>query len=116
MGMHYLNHPLINHKLTIMRDLHTKPKEFKSNLDEIAKLMTYAVCEDLETTEVNIETPLESMVGVQLKKEIVIVPILRAGLGFLDGVRDVIKDASVGYIGMGKRYCLKSIMLSFLKI
>lgn len=102
MGMHYLNHPLINHKLTMMRDIHTKPKDFKSNLDEIAKLMAYIVCEDLETVDVEIETPLEKMVGMRLKKEVVIVPILRAGLGFLDGLRNVIPEASVGYIGMAR--------------
>lgn len=95
-----LNHPLITHKLTQMRKKDTGTKDFRENLDEIAELMAYEVCRDLPTKPVEIETPIAKCTGFELSKEIVIVPILRAGIGLLDGIRRLVPTAKVGFIGM----------------
>lgn len=100
MATKILNHALINHKLTVMRDKNTKCNIFKQNLDEIAMLMAYEATKDLPLKDSEIETPLTKMTGQQLKKEVILVPILRAGLGFLDGFRTIIPTAKVGHIGM----------------
>lgn len=97
-----LNHALINHKLTVMRDKHTKTNIFKQNLDEIAMLMAYVVTKDLPLVDKQIVTPLTPMTGTQLDKEIVLVPILRAGLGLVEGFRNIMPTAKVGHIGMAR--------------
>ncbi len=95
-----LNHPLITHKLTHMRKTETTTKGFRENLDEIAELMAYEVCRDLPTEPVEIQTPVSPCVGYELSKEVVIVPILRAGIGLLDGIRRLVPTAKVGFIGL----------------
>lgn len=95
-----LNHPLITHKLTQMRKKETGTKDFRENLDEIAELMAYEVCRDLPTQPIEIETPISKTTGFELSKEVVIVPILRAGIGLLDGIRRLVPTAKVGFIGM----------------
>ena len=95
-----LNHPLITHKLTIMRNKETGTKDFRENLDEIAELMAYEVCRDLPVRSVDIETPMGACTGYELSKQVVIVPILRAGIGLLDGIRRLIPTAKVGFIGL----------------
>ena len=95
-----LNHPLITHKLTQMRNKNTCTKDFRENLDEIAELMAYEVCRDLPTKSVEIETPIGPCTGYELAKEVVIVPILRAGIGLLDGIRRLVPTAKVGFIGL----------------
>ena len=95
-----LNHPLITHKLTLMRMKETGTKDFRENLDEIAELMAYEVCRDLPVRPIDIETPMAKTVGYELSKEVVIVPILRAGIGLLDGIRRLIPTAKVGFIGL----------------
>ncbi len=95
-----LNHPLITHKLTQMRKATTSTKDFRENLDEIAELMAYEVCRDLPTKPVEIETPVAPTTGFELSKEVIIVPILRAGIGLLDGIRRLVPTAKVGFIGM----------------
>ena len=95
-----LNHPLITHKLTQMRRKETGTKDFRENLDEIAELMAYEVCRDLPVEPVDIETPVAPCTGYQLSKEVVIVPILRAGIGLLDGIRRLVPTAKVGFIGL----------------
>ena len=95
-----LNHPLITHKLTLMRNKDTGTKDFRENLDEIAELMAYEVCWDLPTEPVQIETPMGPCTGYQLSKEVVIVPILRAGIGLLDGIRRLVPTAKVGFVGL----------------
>lgn len=97
-----LNHALIDHKLTVMRDKNTKTNIFKQNLDEIAMLMAYEVTKDLPLMDKHIETPLSPMVGKELEKEVVLVPILRAGLGLVDGFRSIMPTAKVGHIGMAR--------------
>lgn len=95
-----LNHPLITHKLTQMRKKETGTKDFKQNLDEIAGLMAYEVCRDLPVRSVKIETPVCACETTELAKEIVLIPILRAGLGLVNGINDLIPTAKVGFIGL----------------
>lgn len=97
-----LNHPLIDHKLTIMRDKNTGTKEFRQNLDEIAMLMAYEVTKGLPLKNIEIVTPICSMTGKELVRPIILVPILRAGLGLVDGFKAVIPTAKVGHIGMAR--------------
>ena len=97
-----LNHALITHKLSIMRDKKTGIKEFRQNLDEIAMLMAYEVTKDLPLKSKEIMTPICSMTGSELVRPVVLVPILRAGLGFVEGFKTIIPTAKVGHIGMAR--------------
>ena len=99
--VHVLNHPLLQHKLSILRDKNTGVKEFREIVGEIASLMCYEATRDLTTEEVEIETPIcKAKVQVLSGKKIAIVPILRAGLGMVDGVTALIPSAKVGHIGL----------------
>lgn len=102
MGKVYIfDHPLIQHKLSIMRDVHTGAKEFRELLEEISMLMVYEVTRDLPTEEVEIETPICVTKSRMLSgKKVGIVPILRAGLGMVDGVLNLVPAARVGHIGL----------------
>ncbi len=100
MKVHVVEHPLIAHKLTMMRDKNCNSKNFRELLKEIASLMTYEVTRDWRTEAVRIETPLEETDGVRLKDEVTIIPILRAGLGLMNGVLEMIPHAHVGHIGL----------------
>lgn len=100
MATNILNHALIQHKLTIMRDKNTPTYLFKQNLDEIAKLMAYEVTKNLPLKDKEIETPICQMIGKELKQQIILVPILRAGIGLVDGFREIIPNAKIGHIGM----------------
>ena len=95
-----LNHPLITHKLTQMRKEETKTKDFKQNLDEIAGLMAYEVCRDLPLKPITVETPVATCETYELQNDIVLIPILRAGLGLVNGINDLIPTAKVGFIGL----------------
>lgn len=96
-----VNHPLIQHKLTILRNKDTDTKSFRENLNEIAKLMTYEATKNLKLSEIEVETPLMKTTGHALEdKAIAIVPILRAGLGMVDGILDLIPTAKIGHIGV----------------
>ena len=95
------DHPLIQHKLSIMRDKNTGTKEFRELLSEIAMLMVFEVTRDLETEEVDVETPICTAKCHRLSgKKLGIIPILRAGLGMVDGVTSLIPSAKVGHIGL----------------
>lgn len=95
------DHPLIQHKLTIMRNKETGPKEFRELLEEISMLMIYEVTRDLPLEDIEVETPIGRAVGKQLSgKKIGIVPILRAGLGMVDAVTRLIPAAKIGHIGL----------------
>ena len=98
--LHVIDHPLITHKLAIMRDKDTKTKDFRENLDEIAGLMAYEICRNLPTVEVEVETPITKCMTKKLAKDIVLVPILRAGLGLVNGISSLIPACKVGFIGM----------------
>lgn len=95
-----LNHPLITHKLSIMRNKETKTKDFRQNLDEIAGLMAYEVCRNLPLRPVSVETPVSTCETFELKNDIVLIPILRAGLGLVNGINNLIPTAKVGFIGL----------------
>lgn len=95
-----INHPLIQHKLTILRNIGTDTKDFRENLNEIAKLMTYEATKNLKLEETEVTTPLMSTIGHTLQDRLAIVPILRAGLGMVDGIQDLIPTAKVGHIGV----------------
>ena len=96
-----LDHPLIQHKLTVLRDRRTSKKKFKELVDEIAMLMAYEVTKDLPLEPVEIETPLETSVQRRLSgKKLTLVPILRAGLGMVDGVVRLMPSVRVGHIGL----------------
>lgn len=95
-----LNHSLIKHKLSIMREETTSTYIFKQNLDEIAKLMAYEVTRNVPIVERPIKTPICETIGYEMAEKIVLVPILRAGIGLVDGFRDIIPTAKIGHIGM----------------
>ena len=95
-----LDHPLIKHKLTHMRDKNTGTKDFRENLDEIAGLMAYEITRDLPLNDVEIETPIAKTIGKQLACNVVLIPILRAGLGMVDGIKRIIPTAKIGHIGL----------------
>ena len=99
--VHVLDHPLLSHKLTIMRDKNTSVKDFRELVSEIGMLITYEATRDLPLTTKHIETPLCEMDAPTLKgKKFAVVPILRAGLGLVEGVLRMVPSARVGHIGM----------------
>ena len=101
LNVNVIDHPLIQHKLTIMRQKETSTKGFRELLREIAMLMTFEVTRGFPVKDIEIETPVAPCIGKQLAgKKLVVVPILRAGLGLLDGVLDLIPSAKVGHIGL----------------
>lgn len=95
-----INHPLITHKLTLMRQESTGHKDFRENLDEIASLMAYEVCRDLPMRDIHITTPMGPCDTKELDAEIILVPILRAGMGLVNGIMDLIPTAKVGFMGL----------------
>lgn len=100
MSVKILDHALIKHKLSIMRDKNTSTYIFKQNLDEIAMLMAYEVSKDFPLKLKDIETPVCKTTGYEVDKQIVLVPILRAGIGLVDGFRTIMPNAKIGHIGM----------------
>ncbi len=99
--LHIIDHPLITHKLSIMRNKKTGSKDFRELLDEIAMLMGYELTRDLPLEDITIETPLTKMVAKRVSgKKLAIVPILRAGLGMVDGLQRLVPVAKVGHIGL----------------
>lgn len=115
-----LDHPLIKHKLTFIRDINTGSKEFRELVSELAMLMAYEVTRDLELEEVEIETPMNKMMSPVLSgKKLAIVPILRAGLGMVEGMLALLPAAKVGhvgYIGTQKHLSLLNIIVNCLRI
>lgn len=96
-----LGHPLIKHKLRLLRDKKTPTKDFRDLLAEIAMLMAYEVTKDLPTEPVETETPLERMTGEKVAgKKLALVPVLRAGLGMVDGILRLVPSARVGHVGL----------------
>ncbi|MDX1379275.1 MAG: uracil phosphoribosyltransferase [Anaerolineales bacterium] len=93
-------HPLVAHKLSRLRDRNTQPKKFRELTREIAALLAYEATADLMTTPRELETPLETMMGQELKEKIGLVPILRAGLGMVEGVWGLMPSAEVWHIGL----------------
>lgn len=96
-----ITHPLIQHKVSILRDKNTTSKDFRELAKEIAMLMAYEVTRDLPLKDRDVETPITKTIGKELSGyDIAVVPILRAGLGLVDGILDIIPNAKVGHIGL----------------
>ncbi len=95
-----INHPLITHKLSLIRRKETGTRDFRQNINEIAGLMAYEITRDLPLREIVIDTPLSSCTTSELSREIILVPVLRAGLGMVDGITGLIPTAKVGHIGL----------------
>ncbi len=101
MQVQVINHPLIQHKVTLMRKKETGSKDFRNLLEEITMLMGYEITRDFPLEDVEIETPVSKMTGKQISgKKIGIVPVLRAGLGMVQGLLDLMPNAKVGHIGL----------------
>ncbi len=101
MGVHYIEHPLVQHKITLMRDKTTGSKEFRELIAETAMLMCYEATRDLPTKEIDITTPIAMAKSKIISgRKLAFVPILRAGLGMMDGVMSMVPAAKVGHIGV----------------
>lgn len=99
--VHHIDHPLVQHKLTLLRERARSTSSFRRLVHEIAMLLAYELTRDMPTRPIEIETPLETMTGRVIDgKKIVFVPILRAGLGLLDGMLEVVPGARVGHAGL----------------
>ena len=98
--LNVINHPLIKHKLATLRDKNTDTLGFRTRLNEIASLMVYEITRDLPTEKIAVETPLETVDCDVVKRAITLVPILRAGLGMVEGILQLIPNARVGHIGL----------------
>ena len=98
--VHESRHPLVAHKLSRLRDKNTEPKKFRELVREIAGLLAYEATADLQTTSVEIQTPLEKMMAQELKEKIGLIPILRAGLGMVEGIWELMPSAEVWHIGL----------------
>jgi uracil phosphoribosyltransferase len=97
---HLSNHPLVKHKLTLLRDKNTEPKKFRELIREITLLLTYEALSDLAVVPKEIETPLTMTQGYKLAEPIGLIPILRAGLGMVEGIWEMIPSAEVWHIGL----------------
>ena len=96
-----IRHPLVQHKLTILRDRQTETKHFKELVDEIAMLMAYEATSELTLEPRNVDSPLEKTTGWHISgKKLTLVPILRAGLGMVEGILRLVPSARVGHIGL----------------
>jgi uracil phosphoribosyltransferase len=102
MAQVYINtHPLVQHKITLLRNKNTGTNEFRSLVDEIGMLMGYEALSDLPTEDIEVETPIEKCMSPQITgRKLAIVPILRAGLGMVSGVQKLVPTAKVGHIGL----------------
>ena len=98
--LHVSNHPLIQHKLALMRSVSTEPKKFREVVREITGLLLYEATQDLDTVQIEVQTPLAMMAGRKLAERIGFVPILRAGIGMVDAALDMIPTAQVWHIGL----------------
>lgn len=93
-------HPLIQHKMAMLRDKNTSTKEFRELVNEITKLLTYEATRELPVEDTTVETPVAEAQCKKVTKDIVVVPILRAGLGMVDGFHDLIPSSKIGHIGL----------------
>jgi len=99
-GVTVISHPLVQHNLTRLRDRRTGPQEFRRVLSEVAALMLYEATRSFAVAPVSVKTPLAIARGYRLRREVVLVPVLRAGLGMLDSILQLIPHARVGFIGL----------------
>jgi uracil phosphoribosyltransferase len=99
-GVTVITHPLVQHNLTRLRDQQTQSQEFRRLLSEVAALMLYEATRSFETRSVSVQTPLAPARGYRIRRDVVLVPVLRAGLGMLDAILELIPHARVGFIGL----------------
>jgi len=102
-GVTIIEHPLVQHNLTRLRDEKTQSQEFRRVLSEVAALMIYEATRSFTTETIPVKTPLAKTTGQRLKREVVLVPVLRAGLGMLDSILQLIPKARVGFIGLKRQ-------------
>ena len=98
--VHVMSHPLITHKLSIMRDKNTSVKDFRECAHEVALLIGYEATKDLKLEDYEIETPITKTIGKRIERQVALVPILRAGLGMVDAIMDLIPASKIGHIGL----------------
>jgi uracil phosphoribosyltransferase len=98
--LNLLKHPLITHKLTQLRRKETETKEFRETLGEIAGLMAYEITRDLPLKNITVETPMGTCATQELARDVVLIPVLRAGLGMVDGISNLIPSVRIGHIGI----------------
>lgn len=101
-GLVVFDHPLIRHKMTIIRDERTPHPKFRATLAQIAGLMVYEVTRSFATDTFAVRTPMEETTGYRVRGAITVVPVLRAGLGMIDGILDIMPEARVGHLGMAR--------------
>jgi len=99
-GVTVIAHPLVQHNLALLRDKQTQSQEFRRLLGEIASLIVYEATQNFALKKISVQTPLAAAAGFRLEREIVLVPVLRAGLGMLDAILQLIQHARVGFIGL----------------
>ena len=99
-NVYVMNHPLIQHKITMLRDEKTTVKDFRELANEIALLMGYEATKDLELADIKVKTPITETMGKTITKQVALVPILRAGLGMVDAIMSLIPAAKVGHVGL----------------
>jgi uracil phosphoribosyltransferase len=98
--LNLLKHPLLTHKLTLLRRKETGTKDFREALEEIAGLMAFEITRDLPVRDITVQTPMGSCTTQELAKDVVLIPVLRAGLGMVNGISNLIPSARIGHIGM----------------
>ena len=98
--VYVMDHPLIQYKITMLRDEKTNVKDFRELANEIALLMGYEATKDLELTDVKVKTPMQETMGKTITKQVALVPILRAGLGMVEALMSLIPAAKVGHVGL----------------
>lgn len=100
MSLHIINHPLIDDKMTRIRNKETGPKEFRELVEEVSTIICYEATKDAQTSKITIETPIQEMQGIEIATKYAIVPILRAGLGMVAGVQKLLVRSKIGHIGL----------------
>lgn len=98
--VHIMSHPLITHKLSIMRDKNTSVKDFRECAHEVALLIGYEATKDLKLEDYELETPIKKTIGKRIERQVALVPILRAGLGMVDAIMNLIPASKIGHIGL----------------
>jgi uracil phosphoribosyltransferase len=111
-----VRHPIIQHKLTVLRDRHTDHKVFRELVNEITMLLAYEALKHVKLADVEIETPLARMVGKRMVNDVVLAPVLRAGVGMLDSVQTLIPTARVGFIGLYRDHDTKQPVEYYVKL
>jgi uracil phosphoribosyltransferase len=114
--LNLLKHPLLTHKLALLRRKETATKDFRVILGEIAGLMTYEITRDLPVKDITVETPLGKCHTQELAMDVVLVPVLRAGLGMVDGISNHIPTARIGHIGMYRDHATLKPMTYYSKL